>query len=259
MQARGEALQSVNVAISQWSLDGGVQHHIQCENSSIHLEFLQDGDTYFLCIDPNSSLLCSSLQTPEDPESLGDRERQAQIEQGDRVALEMIAADFAVAMDNLRKTIIPQIRTAGYTVYPIRGDGNCGFYAILQALHPDQDYAHVRPGTPQWNDAATLRQRIVEINPALFALGEMVVGLQDRGGRWMRFDALPAVAHHLAITYRRPLIAINTNPTETYPMFAIYRTDGNIQSAGDFPAALAAAGENPVILLGTPGHWNIAM
>lgn len=262
IQAIAGALQSANVAMSQWSPGGDVRQYTQCGNSGTHLEFLQDGDTYFLCIDPKSSPLCLPPQDLKgDQESLEDQKRRAQEEElNSQKIAETMAEDLATTNRNLQ-TIMPQIERARYTIHPIRGDGNCGFYAILQALYPDQNYTQVIPDTQQWNDAAALRRTIVEINPALFALGEMVVGLRDTGGRWMGFDALPVVAQYLKITHRRHLIVINTNPIQGYPMFANYRAFNNYRptEARNFLAALAAAGENPVILLGRPGHWEAVM
>jgi len=47
-----------------------------------------------------------------------------------------------------------------YTLRNVRGDGNCGVYAVLQALHPEQNYLNVQPNDERWNEAQNLRNAL---------------------------------------------------------------------------------------------------
>lgn len=189
-----------------------------------------------------------------------------------RVTLEEVETD----RRNI-ETIQQQLTSAHYRVHLIQGDGNCGFYAILQALHSDQNYAHVQQNDQQWNDAAQLR-RAIAVAPGLDHLRGMTTTPLGTEDQQMGFDALPAVARHL----NRPLVVINTTPTTNHPMFAYYDQGGNHYEAINFRAALdtgfvassisstpdstlmfdlhtQARREQPIVLLYRPGHWEAVL
>jgi hypothetical protein len=168
---------------------------------------------------------------------------------GEMEALRITLEEVEVANQNL-VGIQQQLNDAGYEIQPIRGDGNCGFYAILKALNPGQRYDRVQQGDPQWGEATQLRQTIADLtgNQHIRDMVTTPLGTEDRQ---MGFDALPAVAQHL----NRPLVVINTTPDAQHPMFAYYNQNGNHGIANGFQAALDAA-HNPVILLYRPGHWE---
>ena len=50
------------------------------------------------------------------------------------------------------------ITNENYFIQNVTGVGNCGFYAILQALKPNSDFSSVQRGGRQWQQAEKLRQ-----------------------------------------------------------------------------------------------------
>ncbi|MDR2768946.1 MAG: hypothetical protein LBB19_00080, partial [Puniceicoccales bacterium] len=147
-------------------------------------------------------------------------------------SLKATLEESGVAKQNLTDTIQPQLASAGYEIgIGVRGDGNSGFYAILKALNPDQDYMYFIQGEsveqwanfPQWQAAAGLRHAIAGADPSLGHLREMVTTPLGTEDQQMGFDALPAVARHL----NRPLVVINTTATDPNNVFAYYDQNGN--------------------------------
>jgi hypothetical protein len=200
-----------------------------------------------------------------------------QLQNDEIQAVALALKDYNMAEQNMPK-IQGQLIRAHYNTQPIRGDGNCGFYAILQALNPDQAYDHVQPNDPQWQAAANLRQRIADGNPNLAHLAQMVTTLLGTEDQQMGFDALPAVAQHL----NRPLVVINTTPDADHTMFAHYDQSGTRHGAADFQAALdvdfiassisltpdstlmfdlhaQTQPQQPIVLLHRPGHWEAVL
>ncbi|MDR2769611.1 MAG: hypothetical protein LBB19_03630, partial [Puniceicoccales bacterium] len=145
-----------------------------------------------------------------------------QLQNDEIQALALALQDYNMAGQNM-PNIQLQLTRAHYAVHPIRGDGNCGFYAILQALHPDQDYARVQQNDQQWQAAAGLRHAIAGADPSLGHLREMVTTPLGTEDQQMGFNALPAVARHL----NRPLVVINTTATDPNNVFAYYDQNGN--------------------------------
>lgn len=180
--------------------------------------------------------------------------------------MERIAADIERSENNLR-IIVPQIGEATYHIQDVRGDGNCGFYAILQCCNPGRSYEHVTPGDENWKTTEELRN---EIFPMDSNLSQMVTDLSDpqQRNRFLPLDieALPRVAQ----VKRRPIIIINstyvkdaafedTTPENVNYMFIRVNPDGSIEKTSftKFKDALKTnAAESPIVLLYTPEHWK---
>jgi hypothetical protein len=162
-----------------------------------------------------------------------------------------------------RETIQQQLNSAGYEIQPVRGDGDCGFYAILQALNPTEDYRYFIQGEsvehrqhlPQWEAAKRPRKDIANMmgNPNLAQMVTTPLGTEDQQ---MGFNALPAVARHL----NRPLVVINTTPDADHHMFAYYDQNGTQYGTNNFQTAMNRVRKmDTVILLYRPGHWEAAV
>jgi len=179
--------------------------------------------------------------------------------------MERIAADIKRSENNLR-IIGPQIEDANYHIQDVRGDGNCGFYAILQCLHLDKNYEHVSQGNENWNAAEKLRSKIFSTDSNL---SQMVTNWSDplQGNRFLPLDF--EVLSTIARAQERPIIVINStyvdNPAFEDPtaenvnyMFITVRPEGSIETSSTikFKDALETAGENPIVLLYTPNHWK---
>ncbi|MDR0392852.1 MAG: hypothetical protein LBH52_01305 [Puniceicoccales bacterium] len=163
------------------------------------------------------------------------------------------------AVEQNMQTIQQQLAGVGYAICCIQGDGNDGFYAILEALNPSgglmSPYRTVKQGNTQWQAAERLRQVIAD-DPGFDHLREMVTTPLGTEDQQMGFDALPAVARHL----NRPLVVINTTPDAGHPMFTYYDQGGHHGLAADFQAALNAnptpLDNPPIVLLYRLGHWE---
>ena len=168
--------------------------------------------------------------------------------------------------ENNLQIIGPQVRDANYHIQDVRGDGNCGFYAILQCLHPDKNYEDVTQGDENWNAAESLRREIFSTNPNL---SQMVTNWPDplQGNRFLplNFEVLSTIVR----AQGRPIIVINStyvdNPAFEDPtaenvnyMFITVRPERSIETSSTikFKDALETAGENPIVLLYTPNHWK---
>ncbi len=173
--------------------------------------------------------------------------------------MKRIAADIERSESNLR-IIESQIKDQGYRIQDVRGDGNCGFYAILQCLHLDKNYEHVSHGDENWNSAENLRSAIFSTNPNL---SQMVTNRSDplQNNRFLPLDF--EVLSTIARAQGRPIIVINStcvdNPAFEDPtnhMFITVSPDGGRIFPTNFGNALETAGENPIVLLYTPNHWK---
>ncbi|MDR2396340.1 MAG: hypothetical protein LBD69_00540 [Puniceicoccales bacterium] len=180
---------------------------------------------------------------------------------GEIEALKITLEEVELAGQNLMN-IRRQLNAAGYAIFPIRGDGNSGFYAILKALNPTQDYlsfiqeesVEQRSTLPQWQTAVRLRHAIANA-PRLDHLREMTTTPLGTEDRQMGFDALPAVARHLhGLEPPRLLVVINTTVDSPDHIFTYYDQNGDMQEAANFQGALNAA--NP--LLDAAIHTTIA-
>ena len=158
-------------------------------------------------------------------------------------------------------TIQKQIAEGGYRIQDVLGDGNCGIYVILQALKPIEDYGNI---TAMKNAAEQLRQRMF---PADSPLSQMVTDLEDEGqqNRWLPLDdrGTRQAIFKIAQDNGRQVIIINAthNPRSDIedpvnPMFMKVDAEGNVIGYETFQNVLRDAGENPMILLYTPGHWQ---
>ena len=173
--------------------------------------------------------------------------------------MERIAADIERSENNLR-IIGPQIEDANYHIQDVRGDGNCGFYAILKCLHPDKNYEDVTHGDENWNSAENLRRKIFSTNPNL---SQMVIDRSDplQNNRFLPLDL--GVLSAITRAQGRPIIVINStcvdNPAFEDPtnhMFITVSPDGGRIFPTNFGDALRSAGERPIVLLYTPNHWK---
>ena len=166
--------------------------------------------------------------------------------------------------ENNLRIIEPQIRDANYHIQDVRGDGNCGFYAILQCLHLDKNYEHVSHGDENWNAAESLRREIFSTDPNL---SQMVTDRLNQGNRFLPLglEALSLVAR----AQGRPIIVINSTYVEHAAfedptaenvnyMFITVKPEGSIETSSSikFKDVLKSAGENPIVLLYTPNHWK---
>jgi len=98
-----------------------------------------------------------------------------------------------------------------YTLRDVRGDGNCGIYAVLQALHPEQNYLNVQANDERWNAAQTLRNMLPAGHPGR----EMAQNASDRV-RWIEDQDFQYLAQHLGrsilfISERGQFIEYNRN------------------------------------------------
>lgn len=162
--------------------------------------------------------------------------------------------------DNLQ-IIGPQVRDANYHIQDVRGDGNCGFYAILQCLHPDKSYEYVTKGDENWKDAESLRSEIFSMDSNL---SQMVIDRLDpqQGNRFLPLD--PGVLSMVAQALKRPIIVINSTYVEyaafenpTNHRFIIVNPMGNtVTFSTALKDAFETAGERPIVLLYTPNHWK---
>ncbi|MDR0647048.1 MAG: hypothetical protein LBF43_01260 [Puniceicoccales bacterium] len=178
-------------------------------------------------------------------------------------ALEMALRSYHTAQHNTDNLILPILSAAGYQAFTVHGDGNDGFYAILEALTPSDDFLtfhySIKENDDRWNAAAALRQAIANMDPALARLRDMTTMPLGTEDQQMGFDDLPAVARHLHQQYNRPLIVIDATatPENQQPMFTYYDQNGTKYGATDFQAAMyPIRGMTPIILLYKPGHWD---
>ena len=160
---------------------------------------------------------------------------------------------------NLR-IIESQIKDQGYRIKDVRGDGNCGFYAILQCLHPDKNYEHVTQRDENWMATERLRR---EIFPTGSNLSQMVTNWPDplQNNRFLPLDL--GVLSAITRAQGRPIIVINSTYVEhaafedpTNHMFITVSPDGGRIFPINFGNALRSAGERPIVLLYTPNHWE---
>ena len=158
-------------------------------------------------------------------------------------------------------TIQEQIAEAGYRIQNVLGDGNCGIYAILQTLNPIEGYESF---VAMKNAAKQLRQRMF---PADSPLSQMVTDLGDEGqrNRWLALDdrGTRQAIFKIAQDNDRQVIIINAvhDPRSDIedpvnPMFMMLDAEGNVTGYKTFQNVLRDAGENPMILLYTPRHWQ---
>jgi hypothetical protein len=171
--------------------------------------------------------------------------------------------EYDTAKQNMSNIIQQQLSDAGYRINHVRGDGNDGFYAILEALtpssNPESSYFKVKPNSDQWQAAAQLRQMIAHLtqNTHLTQMTATALGTEDQQ---MRFDDLPAVAQYLFQNHQRPLVVINATAAPSNPMFTYYGPNGEPVTTDNFQEALNtthAAPENPpIVLLYRLGHWD---
>ena len=145
----------------------------------------------------------------------------------------------------------------GYKLVNVTGDENCGFYAILQATNPQNNYARVEENDANWLAAAELRQEMFPSGP----LSAMVTADMDADTRQQHylpldtFEARDAIFRY-AQSFDRQVIIINTVNDEMFPSFMTLSDGGEIIPQQSFKDALASAGTNPIILHYTPGHWQ---
>lgn len=174
------------------------------------------------------------------------------------LAMNLIAEDFNQAENNMIK-IQEAITSENYFIQNVTGDGNCGFYAILQGLNPEQNYESVKQRSEQWEAAARLRRTIAGATDNE-NLQDMTTNAFGTEVNHLGFDALPAVARHLASLKNTPrgLVVINSTPTEQYPMYSYYDEQGEQHSVNNLNDALKNS-NNPVILLFKPGHWQAVL
>jgi hypothetical protein len=172
-------------------------------------------------------------------------------EEGEITALRLLAREMERDENNMFP-IRAFIARSGYEIRSVPGDGNCGIYALLQALEPEKDYSRVRRDDPHWQAAVQLRQAL--------ELGGMVTNPHDIRGQ-LGFDALPAVGEYFSSRGRR-LVVINSTPDRGHSMYSYYGPgegeEGRygMQEAGSFEEALKRAGEAPLVLLYRMGHWD---
>ena len=176
---------------------------------------------------------------------------------------EIIEAGIALSRLN-EANIAYELETRGLQIQNVTGDGNCGIYALLAGLNPDQasNYEHVSPSTEEgspWQNAANLRQ-------ALFgntnALGQMVtdVAAHNQVNRWLALDnqqALQAVNTHVRNQGRSSLVILDTTVTvESGVAFTVIGANGEQIRYNTLTDALNEAGNNPLMLVYTPNHWK---
>ena len=154
-----------------------------------------------------------------------------------------------------------------YHIKNVKGDGNCGFYAILQALNPEKDYSKVQPGDDAWNDAVTLRKQMFPNGP----LSEMVTGDLNENERQQRYLPLDEqnvrrAIFNVAQEQNRQVIIVNTaynsNDNRKDPlnyMFMSIDLNGDTTGYETFEEVLMEVEENPMILLYTPRHWQAVL
>ena len=173
--------------------------------------------------------------------------------------IEREAANIERSKSNLR-IIGPQIEEARYHIQDVRGDGNCGFYAILQCLHPDKNYGDGIKDDGNWKAAKKLKS---EIFPPGSNLSQMVTDLTDsqQRNRFLPLDL--GVLSGVAQALKRPIIVINSTYVEhtafedpTNHRFITVSPDGSRTFPINFGNALRSVGENPIVLLHTPNHWE---
>lgn len=174
------------------------------------------------------------------------------------------ATELERSEDNLQ-AIRRKLAAAGYHIQDVLGDGNCGFYAILQALDPARNYEHVDPGDDNWHAAERLRQHMFPNDPDLSQMVTRTTSDVDRQRRYLPLDNQNARQAIFAIAGRQVIVinsTYNSNNPSGDPLnneFMILNEDGSITLCESFQAALGASEENPIVLLYTPGHWQAAM
>ena len=195
--------------------------------------------------------------------TLGTKKQVLSLHNGPDVAgiatMKRIAADIERSENNLR-IIRQQIEDANYHIQDVRGDGNCGFYAILQCLHLDENYEHVIQGDENWKNAEELRRKIFPAGSNLF---QMVTDLTDsqQRNRFLPLDF--EVLSTIARAQERPIIVINSTYVEhtvfedpTNHRFITVSPEGSRTFPINFGNALRFGGENPIVLLYRPNHWE---
>ena len=140
----------------------------------------------------------------------------------------------------------------------VTGDGNCGIYALLAGLHPDQagSYSQVTNNSQAWQNAANLRQ---ELFGNANALSRMVDG-HNQLDRWLALDnneALQAVNTYVRNQGRSSLIILDTTVmAESGVAFTVIGVNGEQIRYNTITDALNAGGDNPLMLVYTPNHWK---
>ena len=202
---------------------------------------------------------CMSEDSDDCEGNIGEMENDVMAFDSDsEVAMNLIVEDFNQAEENM-SNVHNDIQNAGYRIQNVTGDGNCGFYAILQGLNlEERNYATVEQDNEEWKAAAELRKTIADATGNEH-LQEMTTTALGTEANQLGFDALPAVAQHLAnLKNPRNLVVINSTPTEQYPMYSYYDAQGEQHSVNNLNDALEKS-NNPVILLYTPNHWQAVL
>ncbi|MFQ6723530.1 MAG: hypothetical protein ACLRFH_03965 [Opitutales bacterium] len=171
---------------------------------------------------------------------------------------------------NNEGTIISELGNSGYHVQNVTGDGNCGFYAILQALNPNSNFSSVQRGDNQWQQAEQLRRTMF---PDVQNLSQMVTNETPQNEREQHYlpldnEEVRQAIFRIAAEHGRQVIVINSvynadfaNDDPVNHLFMVLNSDADngIVPYENFAAALRKAGNNPIVLLYTPGHWQAVL
>lgn len=123
-------------------------------------------------------------------------------------------------------------------------------------------------GNAQWQQAEELRQRMFPNNPNLSQMVTNVTPQDEREQHYLPLDTKEArqAIFRIANENNRQVIIINSTYDNTLEnedplnhLFMTLNADGDIVPYEDFEVALQNTGNNPIILLYTPGHWQAVL
>jgi len=136
----------------------------------------------------------------------------------------------------MRGSILDRLKTMNpaYTLRNVRGDGNCGVYAVLQALHPEQNYLVVRRNSELWKNAQELRNAL----PAGHLRRTMAQNAGD-DTRWIEDRDF----QHFALNLRRNILFISEQN-----QFIEYDRNGNIRTYGSLEEAFEQKAQDAIII-----------
>jgi hypothetical protein len=136
----------------------------------------------------------------------------------------------------MRGSILDRLKTMNpaYTLRNVRGDGNCGVYAVLQALHPEQNYLAVRRNSELWKNAQELRNVLPEGHPGR----EMAQNASDYI-RWIEDSDFQHFAQYLG----RSILFISERG-----QFIEYDRNGNIRTYGSLEEAFEQKAQDAIII-----------
>lgn len=197
--------------------------------------------------------------------------------------------------DRLRK----ELNDNGYKIVNVTSDGNCGFYAILQSVYPDENYCGIEREDWQREQARQLRELmfsgegfIDQLNESmkerakgvaaetLKTLSCMAKSVFERQ-YYLPFDSsLYCNLIYLASRYfdRSGVIIVNGNYTPgtnaknsqnaeadviedpyNHPYLVPNNSSEGHEAYGRLQDALAKAGDNPIILYYMGAHWQAVL